>query len=273
MKRFALLLLQTYMKILSYVSPERASQKAQKLFFTPRKHTSKVWELDALATAKNVMLDDNIQCSIWGNENEKSILLMHGWEGRASQMAVFLPLLAQKYKLIAVNAPAHGDSSGKMSHPGKFVEAIFTAQEKFGPFYAIIGHSMGGGCAVYSAMETLNVQKVISIAGPSNFEFVVKSFAQFIGLRGKALSIFMANTEADVQLPFSKVNLANRVSTFDKPLLIIHDENDLEIPFAESQKYQANINNGEFFATQGLGHRKIMQSEQVLQKVADFLES
>jgi len=192
--------------------------------------------------------------------------------GRKSVTNVgILPYLAKNYKLVAINAPAHGHSEGIHSHPHKFINAIFTAQEHFGAFHTIIGHSMGGGCAVYAALEQLDVKKVVSIAGPSNFENAVSSFANFIGLRGKALTLFMADVEAVVQLPFPKINLAARVKSLSQSLLVIHDEQDLVIPFTEGSRYIPQICNGEFFATQGLGHRKIMQSEHVLRKVTDFI--
>jgi pimeloyl-ACP methyl ester carboxylesterase len=272
MKNFVIALMQFYFCVLSIVSPKSASFKAQKIFFTPRKHASKSWEIENSNNAKTIILKGGIHCLVWGNNEGEPILLVHGWEGRASQMSVFLPYLANKYKLIALNAPAHGLSEGSTSNPHKFIKAIFAAQVHFGSFHAIIGHSMGGGCAVFAALEQLEVKKVISIAGPSNFKNVVNAFGRYIGLRGKALYIFMTDVETEVQLPFSEINLAKRVKNLTQPLLIIHDEQDLEVPFTEGNWYKEKINRGEFFATQGLGHRKIMQSKLVLEKVANFID-
>lgn len=215
------------------------------------------------------MLDSGVRCLVWG-EGEP-ILLMDGWEGRASQMSVFLPFLSAKYKLIAINAPAHGDSEETRSNPNKFIKAIFDAQKYFGPLKAIIGHSMGGGAAVYAAIEGLEVEKIISIAGPSNFQHSVESFAALIGLRGKVLGHFMKQTEREVQLTFSEINMASRIGNVDQFVLIVHDENDLEVPFLQGCRYEDKLINGEFFVTQNLGHRKIMKSEIVLQKVTDFI--
>jgi pimeloyl-ACP methyl ester carboxylesterase len=270
MNKLGFTLLQFYMRTLSFVAPQKAAKKALDMFFTPKKHPSKTWEIDGLKTAKNITLEGGINCLVWGEG--KPILLMHGWEGRASQMAVFLPYLSSsEYQLIALNAPAHGLSEGMRSNPHKFIKAIFTAQQHFGDFHAIVGHSMGGGSAVYAALENLNVNKVISIAGPNNFENLVRAFALFVGLRGKALNLFMQQTEEEVDLPFSTLNLASRVTNLNKPLLVIHDEDDVEVPFVGASRYKDTIAQGEFYATKGLGHRKIMQSPEVLQKVADFI--
>lgn len=271
MNKTMITIIKFYMRLLSTLSSKMASKQAQKIFFTPKKHASKQWEIENSEQAQSIILEGGIHCFVWGKSDGDAILLVHGWEGRASQMSVFLPYLANKYKLIAINAPGHGLSDGTKSNPNKFIKAIFTAQNHFGPFHAIIGHSMGGGCVVYAALEKLSVNKIISIAGPSNFENVVKAFATFIGLKGKAINIFMSDTEAEVQLPFYKMDLAARVHNLRQSILVIHDELDLEIPFTEGSRYKDRIKNGEFFATQGQGHRKIMQSEDVLRKVADFI--
>jgi len=269
MNKLGFTLLHFYMRTLSIVAPQKAAVKALDMFFTPKKHPSKSWETDALKTAKRITLEGGINCLVWGQG--KPILLMHGWEGRASQMAVFLPYLSDQYQLIALNAPAHGLSEGMRSNPHKFIKAIFTAQQHFGDFHAIVGHSMGGGSAVYAALENLNVNKVISIAGPSDFEVLVRGFASFIGLRSKALNIFLQKAEEEVELSFPTLNLASRVAKLKQPLLVIHDEDDIEVPFASASRYKDSITQGEFYTTKGLGHRKIMQSPEVLQKVADFI--
>jgi pimeloyl-ACP methyl ester carboxylesterase len=269
MNKLGFTLLHFYMRTLSVIAPKKAAQKALDIFFTPKKHPNKTWETDALKTAKSITLKGGINCLVWGEG--KPILLVHGWEGRASQMSVFLPYLSDQYQLIALNAPAHGLSEGMRSNPHKFIKAIFTAQQHFGDFHAIVGHSMGGGSAVYAALENLNVNKVISIAGPSDFEVLVRGFASFVGLRSKALNIFLQKAEEEVELSFPTLNLASRVTKLNQPLLVIHDENDIEVPFTSASRYKNRITQGEFYTTKGLGHRKIMQSPEVLQKVADFI--
>jgi pimeloyl-ACP methyl ester carboxylesterase len=270
MNKFVLVVIQKVMGILSTIAPNFAAKYVQNMFFSPRRHSSKPWEIDAIRKAKSITLDCGVHCLVWGHG--KPILLVHGWEGRASQMSVFNPYLADKYQLIAIDAPAHGLSGGNKSNPHRFIDAIFSAQAYFGPFHGIIGHSMGGGCSVYAALEQLNVDKVVSIAGPSNFEYVVNAFARFVGLRSNALNTFMADTEEKVGLEFSKLNLAQRIESLQQPILVIHDQDDLEIPFSEGYRYKESIKKGEFYVTHNLGHRKIMQSQQVLQKITDFID-
>ncbi len=265
------LLFRTYMRILNTILPSRAVNKAINIFFSPKKHTPKAWEVEAEQKGERIWIDEDLSCIVWGEG--KPVLLMHGWEGRATQMSVFIPYLSDKYKLIALDAPAHGVSKGNTSNPHEFIKAIFKAQEKFGEFSAIVGHSMGGGCSVYSALEGLKVDKVVSIAGPAYFRDVVSLFGQFIGLSRRTLQKFLNRVEHRVELSFEQLDLAKRISPTKESIMIIHDVDDKEIPYNQALKYEKILGKNNVMTTTGLGHRQIMRDKKVLQTIADFIDS
>jgi esterase/lipase len=263
------LLLRTYMKVLSTIAPSRAINNATNIFFSPKQHEPKEWENEAEKKGDRVWIDENVSCIVWG-EGEP-VLLMHGWEGRATQMSVLIPYLADNYKLIALDAPGHGVSKGSTSNPHEFIKAIFKAQEKFGEFKAIVGHSMGGGCSVYSALEGLKVNKVVSISGPAYFRDVVSLFGKFIGLGGTTHQKFLNRVEQHVDLTFDQLSLAKRINPVKHSILIIHDIEDKEVPYNQALKYEDILGKDNVMTTTGLGHRQIMRDNKVLQKVADFI--
>ena len=105
-----------YINILSYIAPEKASRLAYKFFSEPRDgRLTKESLPDILkeAEAEIITFDNFIfQTYIWkGNENK--VLLVHGWESNASRWELFIPYLKKAGStIIAVDAPAHGLSSG-----------------------------------------------------------------------------------------------------------------------------------------------------------------
>ena len=51
----------------------------------------------------------------WGDTAKPCVLLVHGWNGRGTQMAGFVaPLIEQGYRVLTLDLPGHGDSSGRM---------------------------------------------------------------------------------------------------------------------------------------------------------------
>lgn len=256
--------------LLSALQPERAVKKADKLFFFPRKHASKDWEHTAETQGRRMMLNNGISAIVWGEG--APVLMMHGWEGRATQMAGFVaPLNRMGFQVIALDAPAHGKSEGERSNPVKFVEAMFLAEQAFGPFYAVVGHSMGGGCALYSVSQGLSAQKVVSIAGPASFKRVSHRFAKFIGLVDAAADRFVSHVEKSVGMPFAQIDLVRRASEIEVPVLLIHDRHDEEIPFRDAQALKPVLKQGHLFETEQLGHRKIMRAGLVVDTVSSFV--
>lgn len=258
-------------RLLSMFAPDAAVAKAGKIFFTPRRHEGKSWEQQAESQGHRVSLSNGTSALIWGKGTP--ILLMHGWEGRATQMAGFIePLTQAGYQLIALDAPAHGQSEGKQSNPMKFIETLFLAEKVFGPFYALIGHSMGGGCVLYAAAEGLQTEKVVSISGPASFKRVSSRFANFIGLNDSARARFVSHVESTVGIPFDQIDLVSRAKDLKLPALIVHDMDDAEIPFKDAQIIAHSLTKGHLYETQGLGHRAIMRSSLMIDTVTNFIE-
>jgi pimeloyl-ACP methyl ester carboxylesterase len=55
------------------------------------------------------------------------------------------------------------------------------------------------------------------------------------------------------------------------PVLVIHDENDDEVPVSASKNIYSNLKNGELLITNNLGHRKILGNQEVIDKTINFI--
>jgi len=255
---------------LSKLSPARAVKKAVKVFFTPRKHALKPVEYEIKKVAVKKELNSGAIYYTWGEG--RPVVFIHGWEGRATQVSSILNELKYEYQVIAVDAPAHGDSPGTMSHPGLFVDTLFELVDEIGPVHAIVGHSMGGGSAVYAAMSGIEAERIISIAGPSNFFDVVDGFANFIGLKGKAKLDFLSFSERFVGIPYMQMTPEDFTYNPTPSLLILHDELDNEIDIRHAMSYDQSLPNLKVEVSRGLGHRKILYSEETARKISNFLK-
>jgi pimeloyl-ACP methyl ester carboxylesterase len=56
------------------------------------------------------------------------------------------------------------------------------------------------------------------------------------------------------------------------PTLVIHDENDPEVPVSAGIHIHKHLKNGELMLTKRLGHRKILADPQVIEKIANFIK-
>ena len=57
----------------------------------------------------------------------------------------------------------------------------------------------------------------------------------------------------------------------DVPVLLIHDEEDFEVPVSSSYEIRQNLVNSKIITTKGLGHTKILRDKGVISQVYNFI--
>lgn len=141
---------------ISYVSKEFAANKAMSLFATPRKGKINAAQSKFLQSAETLELEYNglkIMTYQWAG-NGKTVLLVHGWESNSARWKNLMTKL-QKHdcNIIALDAPAHGNSGSKQFNALLYAEFINVVSKKFNP-EIIIGHSVGGMASVFFQKKT-----------------------------------------------------------------------------------------------------------------------
>ena len=126
-----------FFAILGRVSPAVAGRLAAKLFSRPTRHRRPDRERELIARGTPVPLPDGLSATAWGAG--PTVLLVHGWEGRGAQLGAFVdPFVAAGYRVVALDGPAHGDSSGRTTTGPEFAQAIARTREEIGPLAAIV---------------------------------------------------------------------------------------------------------------------------------------
>ena len=88
----------------------------------------------------------------WGDPAARPLLLTHGMWDHARSFAGFAPLLAKRWRVIAMDASGHGDSGWAQGYPWPMhVRDIVTAVRSLDQPVCLVGHSMGGGQATDAA--------------------------------------------------------------------------------------------------------------------------
>ena len=256
---------------LGYLMPTKVAKQNADLFLTPRKYPRKDWEEAAEKTGQRCEFSGNLSAIRWG-ESKNKILLMHGWEGRATQMyGIAKPLIEQGYEVIAIDAPMHGNSKGDKSNPVEFANAIVEANTAFGPFYGAIGHSMGA-CSLAIAYEKgCDLGRYALIASPSCIEDVLKGFAGFMGLSAPVSKKFIRQIETVVGRSARELDVGDMLKGHKQDKLLLHAKDDREIPYESMLTIKNKLNNVETISLENLGHRKIMRDDDTIARLLDFM--
>ncbi len=166
----------------SRISPKLAAKMAAKFFASTTRFDRPLAEIEYIASAIAVRHKNIYSGHIWGDHGP-FILLVHGWNGRGSQMGAFAkPLVEKGFRVVAFDGPAHGDSPGTESNPSEYANFLLSLQNDFAPIHAIVAHSFGSGCSVLAVSRGLSVNKRFCISWPAKYEDGCRRFATICGL-------------------------------------------------------------------------------------------
>ncbi|MRG59061.1 alpha/beta fold hydrolase [Agromyces sp. CFH 90414] len=213
----------------------------------------------------------------WGTGAD-TILLAHGWRGRASQFApIVRELRAEGFRLVAFDAPANGDSPGRRTDIRDWLAAIDAMQSRHGRFHAIVGHSFGGLAAVTAVRGGTATGAVVAIASMSRARYLPDAFAAGTGLGTAAANelasrfagrVFPGEAEAEVWRRFDAA--ANPLPD-DVPLLVVHDRGDREVAASEGERlHAAHGERSRLVLTTGSGHTRVLGADAALDAVTAF---
>ena len=103
----------------------------------------------------------------WGDPQAPPIVLTHGMWDHARSFAVFAPLLAERFRVIAIDARGHGDSGWAGAYSWLVdVADVINVLRWVGRRTYLIGHSKGGGQATDAARALPElVAKLVNIDG------------------------------------------------------------------------------------------------------------
>jgi pimeloyl-ACP methyl ester carboxylesterase len=263
-------------KILQFFSIKLTTLYLARLFTTPIKHKvpKRELEMDDNSFHKRILIpviNKEIVVYQYG-KSDKKILLVHGWSGRGTQLVKFADAFVDKgYATISFDAPAHGKSSGNSTIMTEFIASIIEIDNKFGPFEAAVGHSLGGMALLNAIKKGLKINRLTIIGSGDKVKDILDDFVSKLELKPEFSSHLQQHFEKKYNEPMENYSAQSAAKTVDIPVLVIHDENDNEVPVETSINIHDNLKNGELLITQHLGHRKILGNPFVIEKTIEFI--
>lgn len=260
--------------VLGPVFPKLMGSWAYNLWFTTVRFKTPPHEIDANNTARRSILEvDGVPVSIFTWGDGPLILFIHGWSGRGTQVAPFLDgLLSAGYGVISFDGPAHGETPGNKTNILEMSKVVLAINRKYGPFQAAITHSFAGMIIAYVMDQGLQLQKVVSISPPDNMDTVADIIRRSLTIPDRAMQVMHDKTVYFFGSEFSeKMSTINNVKNLNTKALIIHDENDEDVPWQSGQAIADAYKSAKFIRTRGLGHRRIIRDPDVVNATIEFI--
>ncbi len=265
----------TSLNTISHIAPKYASTKALDIFATPRKGRLNHWQKSFLENAEQLTLnyeDYNIHTYNWKG-NKQTVLLAHGWESNTYRWkSLIIKLKEEGYNIVALDAPAHGQSSGNKFNAILYSEFINIVANHYKP-NIVIGHSVGGMATVFFQYKyQLNsIEKLVLLGAPSEFTKIFKNYVNLLNYNRKiekGLNQLVVDKYDNEPAFFSSANFSK---TIEAEGLIIHDKSDKIIDYNEAELIAKHYKNSTLKTTEGLGHS--LKDESIDDLIVNFINN
>jgi len=269
----SLRLLRAGHRALSAVARETAAARAERLFLTPPRPRRPAWEVELLARAEaRPMRVGGRRIETWTWGTGPSVLLVHGWGGRGTQLGAFIaPLVAHGFSVVTFDAPGHGASPARLCSLQDFIRAVSAVAEDTGPLAGFIGHSLGAAAGVLALRGGLRAGAAVLLAPPANPEELAGKFANLCRISGPVRDSMKIRLAARHGVAWETLRLYEPAPQAPAPLLIFHDHRDLKVPARNARVLAAAWPGASLVLTRGLGHHKILRSPEVVSGAVSFL--
>jgi pimeloyl-ACP methyl ester carboxylesterase len=269
-------LARTGARVLCQLAPRLAAHMTYALLSKPPRSPEKPWQAQLRSRAKTSILHHSgreLAVYEWGSG--PTVLLVHGWGAHALHMGRMVdPLVDAGYRVVAFDAPAHGRSQGRNTDLIEFASAIATVAERCGPVHGLLAHSFGVSMALYAQRDWgVTCKRQVLLSSFSHCKWFTDAFAHYLSLKPEVMDAArqMMVERYGGRLDWDRLSVVELLRRTRQPTLLMHDQDDEEIPFSHSVALLEGAPQAQFHATQGLGHHRLLGNPEVIDRVVQFM--
>ncbi len=277
----------------AYDDVEIAAAEAVRRFTTPPAITRRITEPAARAAMPKFMPPDAEHRDVlggegrvaywsWGDAAWPLVVCLHGWGGRGTQWSHLAEaLLDEQYRVVVLDAPAHGASDGdRASMPG-FRNALLRVLDAVGTPHALVGHSLGGLAVLAAIASRANagispLPRAVSIGAPSSVDRPMSRFLRRHEGSEAVARAMIAQLEQRWHFRWRDLDTTSLAAQAGHGggarLLVIHAEDDEQVPVIESEGLTADWPGAtRWLAPAGSGHVRILREADVVARIVAFI--
>lgn len=133
-----------------------------------------------------------------------------------------------------------------------------------------VGHSMGANAALTAMARGARVGRLVLVAALVRPQRALRALVDGFGLTMAATQAYLESIERVEAMPLAEVEAERNATRVSAPTLLIHDRRDKVIPFADAQALVAVLPGARFLPADGLGHSRVLGSEDVAGAIVRF---
>lgn len=257
----------------SHFAPTATARFIGRQMLTPKRRGKRGSVLDG--RVERVVVDEKeVVYRVWEGVGP-TVVLVHGWEGRIESWSSVIPALKDAgARILAFDAPAHGESAGRTTDVHAFARSIEAVVAKnYKPDF-VIGHSVGAVAAtLYAskcAADCSNPPRLLLIAPAGDLKAELAQVSALLSLPQSCANQLERFFEFRYKRPIEQCSTRLDLMSAKLSALIIHDVYDSTVLVTASQRIAKEVPGVSLVETKGLGHFKILTDRSVVQRVLEY---
>jgi len=253
--------------------PSGAERAAAWLFCHPHRARQLPEETEVLDEGHRFRLDaGGHELAAWSWGDGPTVLLHHGWSGRAAHMAGFVrPLLDAGFSVVAYDAPAHGESPGRITAAPEMARVLRDVAFRLNGLHGVVAHSVGCAATLLAVRAGLELQRAVLLAPPSELRGFVDLFGGHLGLGDEAKRGMARRAASWFGIEWNAMDVEHWAERSCPPLLVVHDRDDKVVPWSHGDRIGRVWGDATLHSTTGLGHSGVRRDPAVIEKAVGFL--
>jgi pimeloyl-ACP methyl ester carboxylesterase len=269
-------ILSTALRAVALVAPTWAARWIEAIFLRVRRHPVPRAETRWLAGSRGDTVTSNgvpLAVRIWEGDGP-TVGLVHGWEGRGSQLGAFVaPLRELGFRVVAFDSPGHGASPGKRSSLLEIADAVVDVERATGPWHGVVAHSAGAAATSWALRQGLASRRLVFIAPPTDLEVFFYRVVDHLRIPRPLAEMAQRRIEERLGVRWRDFRHQALAPLQTEDLLLIHDRDDREVPLRGAREIHRLWRGSRLLETRGLGHRRILRDGAVVEAAVGFLAS
>jgi pimeloyl-ACP methyl ester carboxylesterase len=215
---------------LSTIAPRFAERIALRWLMTPSPGAaSRIPKVEGMVTFHRTLSTGFHQLAAWEWGHGPAVLLLHGWNGQASDLEAFVaPLVQAGYRVLAADLPAHGRSSGARASIGDWRRAVSTMARYAGTVQGVIAEGLGATVALLAAQDGEPLRRLTLLSPPPSVEASVREQALALGYPAGRLPDLLRERELEHRVTFDALDLRRIANRLALPSLVLEDARNRE---------------------------------------------
>jgi pimeloyl-ACP methyl ester carboxylesterase len=159
-----------------------------------------------------------------------------------------------------------------MSIP-ELATCIRRVSDELGGLYGIVAHSMGGAATTVALANGLELERAVFISPPADPRQFLRIYSDALAISEEVREHMKERVERRLGITMQSMRATTIAPSMSIPLLVVHDQDDREVPVDSGQAIARTWPNAELILTEGLGHQRILLSEHVTNVAVSFIDA